>query len=219
VAERASALALAVRLLPVLAAALLVACGTTAQPLQQAQAFLVQLDSAGGGDQQGHGTQHKPLAAVSVVPVTVAAPFSGRNLVIRQSDFGYEIDPYAQFAASPASMWTEAVRAWLDEHRLFERVLATGSSADASLTLETNLLEAVIDRRSGQPAASRVTMRFLLIDNGASYRILLDRTFSRAEPIQGKGAESEVAALSLAAAHVMRDFADALPAPVNPSSR
>jgi len=203
-----------VRLLPALALALLAACGTTAEP-QQRQAFLVQLDSAAGGDH----AQPRPLPAVSVAPVVVAAPFSGRNLVVRQSDFGYAVDPYSEFAANPVSMWTGALRAWLDAHRVFERVLPTGSSADASLTLETTLLEAVIDRRNGQPPTSRVTMRFLLIDTGSSYRVLLDRTFTRAEAIQGKGAESEVAALSLAAAHVMRDFANALPAPVDSPSR
>jgi uncharacterized lipoprotein YmbA len=206
----------AARLLPAFALALLAACALspTAEP-QQRQDFLVRLDSAAGGD----SAQHKPLPAVSVAPVVVAAPFSERNLVVRQSDFGYAVDPYSEFAANPVSMWTEALRTWLDGHRVFERVLPTGSSADASLTLETTLLEAVIDRRSGQPATSRVTMRFLLIDTGSSYRVLLDRTFDRAEAIQGKGAESEVAALSLAAAHVMRDFADSLPAQVDPASR
>ena len=107
-------------------------------------------------------------------------------------------------------MWTDAIRTWLDTRRLFERVLPYNSNADASLTLETNVLEAVVDRRPQQPATSRVTIRFLLVQNGEPYRVLLDRTFTHAEPVNGRGAESEVVALSRAANDVLRDFEGAL---------
>src|SRR6202035_3950181 len=111
------------------------ACGAVADPPQR-HTFLIQLDAAPTLAR----AQRKPAESVYVAPVLVAAPFSGRNLVIRQSELGFETDPYAEFAASPVSMWTDAVRSWLDSRRLFERVLPVGSSADASLTLETNLL-------------------------------------------------------------------------------
>ena len=193
--------------LPLLLASLLLlaACGAVADPPQR-HTFLIQLDAAPTGAR----AQRKPAESVYVAPVLVAAPFSGRNLVIRQSELGFETDPYAEFAASPVSMWTDAVRSWLDSRRLFERVLPVGSSADASLTLETNLLEAVVDRRAGPPPTSRVMIRFLLIRNRAPYQILLDRTFTRAEVVQGSGAEREVAALSLAANDALHDLEDAL---------
>jgi ABC-type uncharacterized transport system auxiliary subunit len=107
-------------------------------------------------------------------------------------------------------MWTDALRRWLDARRVFERVLPYGSSADADLTLETNLLEAVVDRRPGQPPSSRVMVRFLLIQNRAPYQVLLDRTFTRAEPVKGAGAEHEVAALSVAFEGALRDLEDAI---------
>jgi ABC-type uncharacterized transport system auxiliary subunit len=181
------------------------ACGAVADPPRR-YTFLIQLDAA----PTLAGAQRKPAESVYVAPVLVAAPFSGRNLVIRQSELGFETDPYAEFAASPVSMWTDAVRSWLDSRRLFERVLPVGSSADASLTLETNLLEAVVDRRAGPPPTSRVMIRFLLIRNRAPYQVLLDRTFTRAEVVQGSGAEREVAALSLAANDALHDLEDAL---------
>jgi ABC-type uncharacterized transport system auxiliary subunit len=170
------------------------------------QTFLVRLAPGAPGE----AAQRPFGAAVYIAPVSVAEPFSGRSLVVRQSDVGFEVDPYAEFVASPASMWTDAVRSWLDAHRLFERVLPFDSGADASLTLEANLLEAFADRRPGQVPSSRVVIRFLLIENRAPNRVLLDRTFSRAEPVTGTGAEREVAALSLAAADVLRDFEDVL---------
>lgn len=192
---------------PALALLLLTGCATLSDPTPH-HSFLVQLDPAAAGA----SLVSKPAASVYVAPVIVAEPFSERSLVIRQSEVGFELDPYDEFAASPASMWTDAVREWLATRRLFERVLSFDSSADADLTLEDSVLEAVTDRRPGQPATSLVTMRFLLIRNGPQYQVLLDRTFTRTEPVKGMGAEGEVAALSRAASGVLRDFEEALAA-------
>jgi ABC-type uncharacterized transport system auxiliary subunit len=184
---------------------LIAGCGAVSDPAPH-RTFLVQLDPASASA----SPLHKPAAPVYVAPVVVAAPFSGRSLVVRQSEVGFEEDPYAEFAANPGPMWTEAVVGWLDARQLFERVLPLGTSADAALTLETNVLEAVIDRRPGQSATSRVTIRFILIRNDTPYQVLLDRTFTHAEPVKGGGADGEVAALSLAANHVLLDFEEAL---------
>ena len=184
---------------------LIAGCGAVSDPAPH-RTFLVQLDPASASA----SPVHKPAAPVYVAPVVVAAPFSGRSLVVRQSEVGFEEDPYAEFAANPAPMWTDAVVGWLDARQLFERVLPLGTSADAALTLETNVLEAVIDRRPGQSATSRVTIRFILIRNDTPYQVLLDRTFTHAEPVKGGGADGEVAALSLAASHVLLDFEEAL---------
>ncbi len=181
--------------------ALVAGCGSVVDP-PRPRTFLVHLEPG----VEGARTQHKSAATVYVAPAVVTAPFSGRSLVVRQTELGFMTDPYAEFAASPVSMWTDAVRGWLEARHLFERVLPSDSSADASLTLETHLLEAVVDRRTGQPPASRVTVRFLLIQNGQPYHVLLDRTFTRAEPVNGSGAEREVAALSAAFEHVLRDL-------------
>jgi ABC-type uncharacterized transport system auxiliary subunit len=185
--------------------ALTAGCVSVADPPPR-HTFLVQLDPTAGGARP----ERKPAAIVYVAPVVVAAPFSGRGLVVQQSQLGFAADPYAEFAANPVSMWTDAERNWLDARRLFERVLRYDSRADAALTLETNLLEAVVDRRPGQPAASRVTVRFLLIGNAEPYQVLLDRTFTRAEAVTGAGAEREVAALSLAFEDALRDLEEAV---------
>ncbi|HUD26064.1 MAG TPA: ABC-type transport auxiliary lipoprotein family protein [Burkholderiaceae bacterium] len=193
------------RLVPAALLALTAGCGSVADPPPR-QAFLVQLDPGAGGARP----QRKAAAAVYVAAVVVAAPFSGRSLVVRQSQLGFAADPYAEFAANPVSMWTDAMRNWLDARQLFERVLSYDSRADATLTLETNLLEAVIDRRPGQPAASRITVRFLLIGNAQPYQVLLDRTFTRTEAVNGAGPEREVAALSLAFEDALRDLEEAV---------
>jgi len=187
------------------ALALTAGCVSVADPPHR-QSFLVQFDGAASGAR----VAPRRTEAVYVAPVLVAAPYSGRNLVVRQSDLGFAADPYAEFAANPVSMWTDAVRSWLDARQLFERVLPLGSNADAGLTLETNLLEAVVDRRPGQPPASRVIIRFLLIQNQAPHRVLLDRTFERSAPVKGAGAEHEVAALSLAFEDSLRGLQDAV---------
>jgi uncharacterized lipoprotein YmbA len=199
------ALAPWIRRAPAVLLALIAGCGSVADPPQR-RTFLVQLDPAAGGARP----QHQPAAAVYVAPVVVDAPYSGRGLVIRQSQLGFAADPYAEFAANPVSMWTDAVRNWLDARHVFESVLAYDSRADARLTLETNLLEADVDRRPGQPAASRVTVRFLLVRSEQPYTVLLDRTFSRAEAVSGTGAEGEVAALSLAFEGALRDLEEAI---------
>lgn len=198
-------LALLLALLPALLPVLIAGCGAVSDPAPH-RTFLVQLDPASASATP----LHKPAAPVYVEPVVVAAPFSGRNLVVRQSEVGFEQDPYAEFAANPISMWTDAVVGWLEARQLFERVLPFGTNADAALTLQTNVLEAVIDRRPGQSATSRVTIRFLLIHSDTPYQVLLDRTFTHAEPVKGSGADGEVAALSVAANHVLLDFEEAL---------
>ena len=183
----------------------LAACGSVGDAPPR-QSFLIRLDADAGAPD----APRKPLGPVYVAPVLVSAPYSERSLIIRQSELGFVADPYAEFAASPVSMWTDAVREWLQGRALFERVLPAGSGADADLTLETSVLEAVVDRRAGQPAASRVTIRFLLVRERAPSEVLLDRTFTRAEPVSGSGAEGEVAALSRAAGQVLRDLESAL---------
>jgi ABC-type uncharacterized transport system auxiliary subunit len=180
-------------------------CGTASDPAPH-RTFLVQLDPA----KAGAAVLSKPAASVYVAPVVVAAPFSGRNLVVRQSEVGFEEDPYAEFAANPGPMWTDAVVGWLETRQLFERVLPLGTSADAALTLETNVLEAVIDRRPGQSATSRLSIRFILMRNDPPYEVLLDRTFTDGEPVKSGGADGEVAALSVAANRVLLDFEEAL---------
>ena len=182
----------------------LAGCGTLSDPPPM-QTFLIQFDAEPAAAAPASRSE-----AVYVAPVSVAAPFSGRNLVVRESELAFQTDPYAEFAANPASMWTDAVRTWLRERHLFERVLSLGSSAEAGLTLETTLLEAVVDRRGGQAPASRVAMRFLLVRNQSPYDVLLDRTFSHAEAVKAAGAEGEVAAMSLAARDALRDLEDAL---------
>ena len=176
-------------------------CSAVADPPQR-QTFLIHLDSTAEHDRPAH----KALGAVYFAPVTVSAPFSERNLVVRRSEVGYAADPYAEFAASPVSMWTDVLRSWLERQQLFERVLPVDSSAEADLTLETSLLEAVADRRDGRPPSSRVMVRFLLVQNHAPFQVLLDRTFTHEEAVKGSGAEGEVAALSLAAQDVLREF-------------
>jgi ABC-type uncharacterized transport system auxiliary subunit len=191
--------------LPALAV-LLAACAGVGDPPAPHQSFLVRLDADGAGAP----ASRKPLAAVYVAPVLVSAPYSDRNLVVRQSDLGFVPDPYVEFAANPASMWSDVVRDWLQARGLFERVLPAGSGAQADLRLETSVLEAVVDRRAGQPPASRVTIRFVLVSDRAPDQVLLDRTFTHAEPVRGSGAEHEVAALSLAASDALRDLESAL---------
>jgi ABC-type uncharacterized transport system auxiliary subunit len=185
--------------------ALIAGCGSIGDP-SRPRTFLVQLDPGAAG---AHA-QRTLAATVYVAPAVVTAPFSGRGLVVRQTELGFTSDPYAEFAANPVSMWTDAVRDWLDERQVFEHVLPSDSSAEASLTLETRLIEAVVDRRAGQAAASRVTVRFLLIQNAQPYHVLLDRTFSRAEAVSGSGPEREVAALSLAFEHALHDLEEAV---------
>jgi ABC-type uncharacterized transport system auxiliary subunit len=196
---------LGLSLVPAVLLLLASGCSAVADPPPR-QTFLVHLDSSAGNDRPAP----KPLGAVYFAPVTVSAPFSERNLVVRRSEVGYKEDPYAEFAANPVSMWTDVLRSWLERRRLFERVLPIDSSAEADLTLETSLLEAVADRREGRPPNSRLTVRFLLIQNHAPYQVLLDRTITREEAVKGSGAESEVAALSMAAEDALRDLEDAL---------
>src|SRR5258706_12863768 len=88
-----------------LALALIAACGTLSDPPLQ-HSFLVQLDPTAAAV----SPDRKPAPPVYVAPVLVAAPFSGRSLVVRQSEEGFEADPQAEFRAHPVSLGNGGVR-------------------------------------------------------------------------------------------------------------
>lgn len=106
-----------------------------------------------------------PLSAevIRLSPVTVAAPFTGRSLVYRVSETGYEIDPYAEFLVTPDRMLDGAVRQWLRRAGAFLEVLDPGSQVSPSRLAELHVTEFYGDFRSTAEPAGVVTLRLTLL--------------------------------------------------------
>lgn len=177
-------------------ALLLAACASAPQP-GVLHSYLVELPAS-------------PLAApllkdtLTLNPVTVLAPYSGKSLVIRSGDVAYTLDPYHEWAAHPAAMWRNALDGWLRERQLFSRVLAAGGTL-ADCTLDVTVLEASVDRRPGAAPQAVVRMHFFLQRSGKS-SIMLDRSYRATRPVLTLAPDDEVTALGAAAQVALQAF-------------
>jgi cholesterol transport system auxiliary component len=115
-----------------------------------------------------------PTAAVSksqptsirVGTVNVAAPFRGRNFVLRQADLRYETDYYNEFLVPPGTMITELTARALERSKAFSRVVPPGYSSDADWTLDGFVSALYADERDGKKVSADVAVSYYLFQSG-----------------------------------------------------
>ncbi len=137
----------------------LVLSGCLSKPALHKELFLVAPAPSAGAKESTPRSQE----IVRLSPVTVAAPFTGRSLVYRVSETGYEIDPYAEFLVTPDRMLDGAVRQWLRRTGAFQEVLDPGSQVLPSRQAELHVTEFYGDFRSAAEPAGVVTLRLTLL--------------------------------------------------------
>ena len=77
---------------------------------------------------------------MDVQSFSVDTTFSTKSLVYRKAKSEYKTDFYNQFLVKPEDMITEKTRSWLSESGLFKWVLEPGIYADATHTLQGNII-------------------------------------------------------------------------------
>src|SRR5205814_10105974 len=103
--------------------------------------------------------------SVRVGGINVAAPFRGRNFVLREADLRYETDYYNEFLVPPATMLTELTTRALERSKAFSRVVPPGYSADADWVLDGFVSSLYGDERDGKKVSADVTVSYYLFQS------------------------------------------------------
>jgi cholesterol transport system auxiliary component len=144
------------------------------------------------------------LATLRVRPLSVAAPFEGRNFVYRNSDLNYESDFYHEFLVAPRALLTEEVRQWLEGSGLFRAVLDPASKDEATHSLEGHVTELYGDFRSKAAPKGTLALRFLLMREGTSRsEIVFQKAYRQEVPADNRSPEALAKAWSKALQQIL----------------
>jgi len=116
-----------------------------------------------------------PLAGtvLEVQRLVVAPAFQGQGLVYRTEDTRYESDFYNQWFVSPGAMLTQQVQNWLINARLFEHVVPTSGTIEATHRLEGTVTALYGDYRQRDRRKAVVGMRMVLIEDNAQRTVIV----------------------------------------------
>lgn len=93
-------------------------------------------------------------AVLRIGTINVAAPFRGKNFVLRRSDLAYESDFYDEFFVPPSIMLADALAKGLTSAKVFERVVPAGAAGnEGDYLLDGFVSEFYGDARGARPAA------------------------------------------------------------------
>ena len=107
------------------------------------------------------GTNVAGAPVLGIQKITVAAPFAGRSLVYRTSEFAYEKDPYAEFLDFPEKELAVAIRAELGRQGDFSAVVSADSELKPDLMMEININQLFGDFREAKNARAILRVQFL----------------------------------------------------------
>ena len=130
---------------------------------------------------------------LGVQSFNVDMTFSTKSFVYRKGPSEYETDFYNQFLISPNDMITEKTRSWLSESGLFKLVLEPGSYAEATHSLEGNIIALYGDFRDKSSPKATMKIRFFLVKlSGKS--VVFGKTYEVVSKVGDRTVESLVEA-------------------------
>jgi hypothetical protein len=170
-------------------AALLAECGCGSDSTWKHRTFA--FASAADPPASVTGTNIVALGRVTISPV-----FQSRAFTYRTGDNTFVQDPYAAFLTAPERALAEPIRAGLRQGGAFGRVIEPGSALIPSVAIEASVTELCGDFRNPAAPAGTMEIHFIIyeVDSGQPGRVLLDKTFSRREPLAHRTPEALAAA-------------------------
>ena len=145
--------------------------------------------------------------SVRVGGINVAAPFRGRNFVLREADLRYETDYYNEFLVPPATMLTELTTRALERSRAFARVVPPGYSAEADWVLDGFASALYADERDGKKLSADVAVSYYLFQSsGGSGMPVWTHDYQKHVPLTGSTTEAYAAALNVAFGEIFTEL-------------
>jgi uncharacterized lipoprotein YmbA len=206
-------MASAFRRLPAWGAALLAAILASAacsRTVVAPQSFTIAPPTARAGSSPPGGL------VLSLRQVSVAPVYSGTALVYRIGEYQVETDPYARFAAVPATMLRAAVAGYLGDAGFVKGVVSPGDALPAAAEVEPYVSELYGDFLNPDDAAAVLAVEFRVLATGAGTSPtteILTRTYTQRVRVAQRTAAAVVAGWNEGLAAIMKAFlADLKPA-------
>ena len=145
--------------------------------------------------------------SVRVGGINVAAPFRGRNLVLREADLRYETDYYNEFLVPPATMIAELTARALERSKAFTRVVPPGYSSDADWVLDGFVSALYADERDGKKVSADVAVSYYLFQSaGGSGMPVWTHDYQKRVPLAGQTTDAYAAALNTAFGEIFTEL-------------
>lgn len=138
-------------------------------------------------------------AVLSLARVRTQPQYDRKGFVYRTSDLTFTDDFYNNFYVTPATMVRTAIYEWLAASGAFRLVVDAETLAASDYVLETRLDHFYVDLRPDVERASVVAFTATLLRSGREKSApVLMRSYEEREPVEGKGADADAAAWSVA---------------------
>ena len=151
-------------------------------------------------------TKPQPTS-VRVGGINVAAPFRGRNLVLREADLRYETDYYNEYLVPPATMIAELTARALERSKAFTRVVPPGYSAEADWVLDGFVSALYADDRDGKKLSADVAVSYYLFQSGGGSGMpVWTHDYQRHVALTGANTDAYAAALNAAFGEIFAEL-------------
>jgi len=134
-------------------------------------------------------TASSPGASLRVLRVRVAEPFSNREFHYLTAPNQFQKDYYANFVADPDQLLTAELVEWMTATGLYSTVVDAASpvNADRSLQCVVSQLYGDMSEPGASPRAVVEARFFLFDDTGVDAKVLFNRDYREAEPVDETG--------------------------------
>ena len=152
-------------------------------------------------------------SSIRVGVINVAAPFRGRNFVLREADLRYETDFYSEFLVPPGTMLAELTSRALERSKAFARVVPPGGTQPADWLLDGFVSALYADERDGKKVSADVAVSFYLFASDGTGMPVWSHDYAKHVAVTGTTTDAYAAALNKAFgdifAELSRDLATA----------
>jgi len=177
------------RLIPLFLAATLAGCFTSTAPVVQSWNIAPQFPERPSGIES-------TFAVTRIGTVSVLSPYDAQPLTVLRANGSVALDPSNRFAAAPAMLMRENLRAALLSDGRFGNVVGQASRAQADATVEVDVVELALDCSTVRSRYAVVKIDMRVIGGKGAHTILMS---SSGEGTINAAAGNYTAAFSAAA--------------------
>ena len=189
-----------------------VSCGTLTQPAPDRALFainpgepLVSVASTASTTQPS--TRMSASTVLEIQRLRVASPYDAQPFVYRMKGDEFRTDYYNGFIAAPDQLLTGSLIQWESRTGPFSSVVDAASGIPARYVLSGNITALYGDYADKAAPKATITLRiFLLDDADANSRIIFQKTYTAAAPIELGSAESLVKGFNSAYREILQQL-------------